>query len=92
MCFTDQQDDVQAMADIHDVHYAGADDTAMVLIVGDDRQEPLTVVNARSSTMLGSLRAAGYTCHAHRGNKKPVHFITVLLQYQPGSNPSLYSH
>jgi hypothetical protein len=93
MCqFCEQKQAVQDVCESLGAAMTGLTDISMVLVVGDDQSEPMAEVQQRSHLICGALKLMGFTVHPHRGNFKPQHFITVLFQTNPGSNPSHYRH
>lgn len=87
-----QREVVETICEETGIAFHGQTDMSMILITGSEQDEDMSAIVARSSLAISALHVAGFTCHAHRGNFKPMHYITVLHQTQPGSNPSLFRH
>lgn len=83
---------VESICESLELAFQGHTEMSMVLIVGSEQDQPMLEIQAKSNMALSALHVAGFTCHAHRGNFKPMHYITVLFNMQPGSNPSHYRH
>ena len=93
MCiFCDQRQAVDDVCDKFNAVLTGTTEISMVVLVGDETHEPMQDIINRSHHIRAELQACGLTSHAHRGNFKSQHFLTVLFNPNPGSNPTNLKH
>lgn len=93
MChLCEQRQEVQDICDNLGATITGDTTYSIVVLVGDEQKETMKDIIDRSNRISGALTLYGLSCHAHRGNFKPHHFITIAYNLQPGSNASHRTH